>query len=362
MYLKTFLFFLSACILSESIFSQVDFSTYNFSEADSVALKTPLKDGDYFKLAKELTAPFPDNADKVRAIYSWIDDNIAYDYKAFNKGKTDPFFVCLNNANCNTQEEMYNTALIERILKRKKAVCNGYALLFKTLCTIAGIKSDIVTGHVKTKPYQIGVKCPADHAWNIVMIDSNWYCLDATWGAGYGLEDEETGMLIGWGKHFIPFFFCTPYEKFVRNHFPEHPEELKFMDSKNTKEDFFNFPFFYSLSALNNIENLNPSTGMLKAKVGDTLTFSFKYKKPFTSFQLNTNMERSPSIYEEIKKGKKTTYKIDSFMLTRQKYYPYEMNGDNMTVKYPVTNSSVYYIEFLFDYAETLKYKISVTP
>ncbi|MDQ6723321.1 MAG: hypothetical protein M3Z01_03540 [Thermoproteota archaeon] len=329
--------------------------------ADSIGLHTTIKNEDYFTLVRQLTTSLNKEADKVRAIFRWITNNIAYDYKAFNKGKTDPFFVCLNNNNCNAQQEIYNTELIHRILKRKKAVCNGYSLLFKALCSIAGIKSDIVTGYAKTEFYQIGNKWDADHAWNIVQIDSNWYCLDITWASGMGIINNETDEMDGWKKQFIPFFYCTPYEKFVRNHFPEHPEQLKFIDSKTTTDDFFKFPFFYSLAALKDIDSLNPTTGILNVKVGDTIAFSFK-NSLFEHFQINSNIQRNPSVFKEIGKGKKRIYAIDREMLAKQVYYPYKKKGDTIFAIYPVTSKSLYYIELLFDYEQAVRYKVNVSP
>jgi Transglutaminase-like domain len=351
--------FLVFAVIAHS-FSQTDFLSHDFRKTDSIAISIKLHHDDYFKLTNDLIAPFSNDTDRVRAIFRWIADNIAYDYKTFNKQEGDPVFECKNNNNCSAEEIFYNTQLIHEMLKKKKAVSNGYALLFKTMCTIANIKSDVVTGYVKTKAYQIGTSLPADHAWNIVKIDSNWYCLDVTWAAGQDSTDDETDELVGWTKHFTPFFFCTPYDKFIRDHFQEYADELKFMDSKNSKEDFFNFPFFYSIEALNNIEKLKPFTGMLKAKLGDTLVFTIKYKKPFTHFQLNSNVQRSPSIYTEVGKGKTKTMVIDPYMMTKQVYYPFERKGDLIIVKYIVTSQSMYYIDLLFDYKPAVRYRISI--
>ena len=70
------------------------------------------------------------------------------------------------------------------VLKRKQTVCAGYARLFKTLCDFAGIKSEIITGYAKTNLMSSRqFKC--NHNWNAVLIDSNWYLLDATWASGY---------------------------------------------------------------------------------------------------------------------------------------------------------------------------------
>lgn len=54
------------------------------------------------------------------------------------------------------------TALVE-----KKAVCQGYALLFYKMATEAGVPCRIV--------------CSENHVWNIVKMGSKWYHVDTTW-------------------------------------------------------------------------------------------------------------------------------------------------------------------------------------
>ena len=52
-----------------------------------------------------------------------------------------------------------------------KAVCQGYALAMKLLLCYAGIESTVISGASQ------GVA----HAWNAVLLDEEWYYLDATW-------------------------------------------------------------------------------------------------------------------------------------------------------------------------------------
>lgn len=50
---------------------------------------------------------------------------------------------------------------------RKKAVCQGYALLFYKMTSEVGIPCRVITS--------------SDHAWNIVKIGKKWYNVDCTW-------------------------------------------------------------------------------------------------------------------------------------------------------------------------------------
>ena len=105
---------------------------------------------------------------KVQAIYNWITANVKYDYSHMN----DPTYLL--------QYSAYAAAV------QKKAVCQGYANLFYRLANDAGVDCRIITG----KAYNSDGT--ADHAWNIVrMEDEKYYCLDATWDAGYEPENYK---------------------------------------------------------------------------------------------------------------------------------------------------------------------------
>lgn len=102
---------------------------------------------------------------KVKAIYDYICDNVVYDY---------------DNLNNEAYVRKYSAyaALID-----KKAVCQGYALLFYRMCMEAGIPVKIVAGYGNGE----------NHAWNIVKLGGRYYNADATWdaprkAAGLGYE------------------------------------------------------------------------------------------------------------------------------------------------------------------------------
>jgi len=55
----------------------------------------------------------------------------------------------------------------------KKGICLGYATTFQLLMDLCGIECQLVPGkaHAGTE----------DHAWNLVMLDEEWYAVDVTW-------------------------------------------------------------------------------------------------------------------------------------------------------------------------------------
>lgn len=70
---------------------------------------------------------------------------------------------------CNTityTKSTYDQSIYGALIQ-ENCVCNGYAMAFTYLCSIAGIDSFVVT-------------C-TNHAWNMVNVGDCWYCVDATW-------------------------------------------------------------------------------------------------------------------------------------------------------------------------------------
>ena len=85
----------------------------------------------------------------------------------------------------NTPLKPLSERVAETVLQRKVAVCDGYARLFTTLCDYAGIRSAIIVGYARAGTNKPAKRFGINHYWNAVMIDGNWYLLDATWASGY---------------------------------------------------------------------------------------------------------------------------------------------------------------------------------
>ena len=63
-----------------------------------------------------------------------------------------------------------------------KGRCQGYANAFKSIMTQAGIPTDYVRGYVHGEG-------DASHAWNRVLIDGVYYCVDVTWNDSTGVNN-----------------------------------------------------------------------------------------------------------------------------------------------------------------------------
>lgn len=141
-------------------------------------------------LSLKLTTNLENDSLKVAAIYFWITSNIRYDNRFRNRAEGDTTLT----------QEPFN------VIKAKKAICIGYAKLFRELCKMSNIKSYVVEGIVKDKN---GFLEREGHAWNVVQIYENYYLLDATWGAGDAV--------------FAQNYFLTTPSVFSQNHLPNDP-------------------------------------------------------------------------------------------------------------------------------------------
>ena len=94
--------------------------------------------------------------EKICDIYDYICDNVKYDYDN------------LEDDNYKLKYTAY-AALLD-----KKAVCQGYAVLFYRMSLESGVDARLIPGTANG----------GSHGWNIVELDHKYYNLDSTWDAG----------------------------------------------------------------------------------------------------------------------------------------------------------------------------------
>lgn len=70
------------------------------------------------------------------------------------------------------------------LLARGYGICLSYASTFQLLMDLAGVECVTVVGASSNSS--------SDHAWNMVKLEGEWYCVDPTWDATYkeGLTEE----------------------------------------------------------------------------------------------------------------------------------------------------------------------------
>lgn len=284
-------------------------------------------DGNMERLAFWLTEGCATPTEKARALFIWVTENVGYDYKAFNRHPAPERFKCDDVADCREKQAKYERARVMRVLETGKDVCEGYALLYKELCGLAGIPCSVVHGYTKTQPTQIGRMGLLNHAWNVLRIDDRYVWVDCTWAAGFCPEDDE-GKLTGFVKRFQEAYWLPPARRFFRDHFPEEEKWLE--DSGVTKEDYRNGPYYYPLLSPN-IEVVSPTTGTIVARLGETVSFRIrKDDYPVGGVEVNADPSYGGSYdrdwlpYEETDNVIECCFRIDN---PRTRFIDVYLNG-----------------------------------
>lgn len=204
-------------------------SDQNWTTIDQHALEAPRRSE---RSVERLSTYFLEKADteqeKARIIYRWMTDRISYD--------TDAFFM----------GDISNTSSME-VLRFRKAVCSGYAVLFRDLAEAMDLEVKIVSGHSKGYGFDPDkVSTLADnHAWIVAKIDGQWKIIDPTWGAGHIPVDSRNFV-----KNFSEFYFFADPEKIIYTHFPSDPN-WQLLDVPIDQETYLNQPlistYFFQL-------------------------------------------------------------------------------------------------------------------
>jgi len=201
----------------------------DYERVDASILLYPEKFEAVEELSRFISRDFISEEDKVRAIYSWIILNVAYDpdeYKKFD-------YKFKNFRERNSKEEKTRDAIIKRTLRKGIAVCEGYSMLFEKLCELQGISNYLVRGDVKSNFDDIGRPFKQSHMWNAAVIDGQTYLFDPTWGAG-----KYNGEFI---KDPSYFYYKTNPELFLKTHYPSMFEDA-FVEKVVSREVFSNMP------------------------------------------------------------------------------------------------------------------------
>ncbi len=111
------------------------------------------------ELSKKLTQGKKTSSEKVEAIYSWIVENITYDYQKYNHILMKDF------------SDKYGSVVT---LETQKGVCYDYSTLFAALCRASGVEARVAKGY--------STNIVGYHAWNEVYDaeKKQWMTLDTT--------------------------------------------------------------------------------------------------------------------------------------------------------------------------------------
>jgi transglutaminase/protease-like cytokinesis protein 3 len=246
---KKLFLFISVALITASTLAQESYALlspeYNsekefIAEIDKTANENSIEEVDHHArslkkkfhnipdLANALTSRYSSDEIKVRSIFIWITENIAYDCAAYHSNNEHKIHMSYRtSAELEKKRKEYYYRYAEKVLRSKKGICEGYAVLFQELCKASGINSEIIVGKANTNKKNIrninlNKNFATDHAWNKVKLGNTWYQLDATWASGYC--DKAVKKFY---KEFNPEYYLSPMDRTFPTHAINHIQTLK---------------------------------------------------------------------------------------------------------------------------------------
>ncbi|HNP23128.1 MAG TPA: transglutaminase domain-containing protein [Panacibacter sp.] len=224
--------------------------------------------------AKRLTVNDSTDKQKVTSIFLWITNNIAYNVRSLQNGKTNNAGYWLEEDNDSSSPlKPLNLRIAENIFARRTAVCDGYARLFKVMCDAIGVRCEIVTGFGRVSAGRFGPNFRSNHKWNVVFLDTAWFLLDATWASGYINYKNE----FEW--HYNGHYFLTPPTEFILDHYPE---DLRWtlLPSQPLADEYEETPFKTAAFSRNYITFFSPESGIINTVLGDSIVIVLENSRP----------------------------------------------------------------------------------
>ena len=173
-------------------------------------------------------------------VYKWIAENIEYDCYGVNH----------NTAN-HLESTTYNTG---------KGVCAGMSYIFRTFARFLGLEAEYISGYTRGAT-------SSNHAWNSVKIDSVYYLVDSTWGAGSCKGDN-------YEKAFSDAYFCPDPEFFIREHLPVE-SQWQLVSNIVSYEEFNNRAYLFEGFFSNGLKTISPDLNYITSQGSGKINLTY---------------------------------------------------------------------------------------
>lgn len=162
------------------------------------------------KMVDYINSVAENDFERVKLVFDIEQEILTYDHATYQKdlkkirnaakGVGEDYQLYRKNMNESNKNDTEKRAKQDwkTVLESGVCVCEGYSRLMQYFCYRMGIKCDIIS-NPEDMMFAVG------HAWNIVVINGEDYCLDATWGHAY--------------------LFMEPKEFLSTGHFPKEKEQ-----------------------------------------------------------------------------------------------------------------------------------------
>jgi transglutaminase/protease-like cytokinesis protein 3 len=292
------------------------------------------------QLAQKLTSSYTTDLEKLRSIFRWITENIAYRTGNYARnGKYKSRHVVEEIGDTLDQSGSLNERIALEVLKKREAVCDGYSRLFKFLCDYAGLRCEIITGYASNMG-KMGSQFKSNHRWNAVLLDSAWHLMDVTWASGY-ITYTGNQFIKSYDDH----YFLTPPEDFIRDHYPED-SRWTLLSNPPTLQEFYRTPFKHSAFSKYSILSFAPAKGVIEAAIGDTvkveLTLADMTNREIAPDTLKDDLDILPQVY------------ASNFLKSSGN------DKQKITYSYPVSSKDIEWLNVVFNDDVILRYKLNI--
>ncbi|NNC69809.1 MAG: hypothetical protein HKN90_03190 [Flavobacteriaceae bacterium] len=294
--------------------SFVSLQAQDYAAVDARVKQYPKRFGSTEALALQIQKDFNSDSEKVRAIFTWLATNIAYDMNEYLNGERLIRFQYRNQQELAEKQRAIREYSINSTLNDNKAVCEGFAQTFKKVCELMGIRCLFIEGYSKINVNDIGRNPKrGDHAWNAVKINNQWKLIDVTWASG-----SANGTV--WKQKFNDYYFFTDADEFVKTHLPS-TKGLSFAKKEPSKKEFFDAPIYTTGYFRNRLRIYNPLKGIIRTRPKSAI--AFKIENPNEELELHYAFggERRPKPVDLNCTGKTCSFEIQMTKETNTRLY-----------------------------------------
>lgn len=261
----------------------------NYDRVEEFVRTFPLKQNTLSNLRllmNEVSRKFTADDEKARAAFYWITRNIVYDCEGFRNGN--------------------GIAEINEVVEKRKAICAGYARLYKYLCDEMKLSCEVVSGFATgiSVNYISADSLFTNHAWNAVKINKQWKLVDATWAAGSANSDCTKQYM-----EYNEFYFFSRPDSFILSHFPEDTAWQLLSKPLNPEE------FASAAERERKLHSpLIQKDSLISKKVGELIRFRRPHldeRNAVYIFGSDEKGEKLPSVYDTIRVAANGDYYYD---------------------------------------------------
>jgi len=210
-------------------------SPEEFAEVDQLAIQVAQEDQKTFTdLVRQLVGQCTSDVEKARTIFRWI---------------------TVKNLNSMSFEDTTPGDTPMALLRGIKYGTESYHVLFKRLCSYAGLHCVVIKGFSKSAGYQPGVAFEDSrfrNSWNAVYVAGAWRFVQCNWGARHLVNARETPKKGGRGKsdslryEYDDHYFLTDPKEFIYEFYPLQ-SDWQLLRTPISQQEFETLPFVRSL-------------------------------------------------------------------------------------------------------------------